>query len=163
MSSRKELARAGKLPILLLLTGIGCYMPRSADPTTIGQGERLRIVLTSDGRARLAEFSDQTGAEVIGDLLRVTSDSLTISTALSAGATAGMPSRNLRQTLSFGRAEIQQVTVPQIHVGRTAAAVGSALFIAGLLILDVFDFGGSTSEGEPGGSSEPPFGPIPGP
>lgn len=149
---------AKTLFIILLAVGMsGCYVPELADPTALAPGERLRLVLTPEGRARLDEITPIGGREVAGQLVRATGDSLTLTARLSAPSGVAAAPATLRQTLTFARMDIQQATVPRLHVGRTAAVVGGALVIAGLLIADVFDFRGNSPPGNPGPQPPTPF------
>lgn len=149
-----------RTPLLLLpLVVLGCYVPELADPTSLPPGESLRLVLTPEGSARLDEITPMGGREVAGQLVSATGDSLTLTARLTGPSRVGGPSSTLRQTLTFSRMDIQQATVPRLHVGRTAAVVGGALVIAGLLIADVFDFRGNSPPGDPGPPTPTPFRP----
>ena len=140
--------------ILVSLVLAGCYVPEPASPAAIAPGERLRVVLSAQGRERVSELSAQQADEVMGRLVRLTEDSLTITTRLRGPMYASSPS-GLRQALTIGLRDIQQVTVPQLHRGRTALVVGAVLAAAIVLALDILDFGGD--------GSSPPNGPPPPP
>lgn len=146
--------------VLLPLVMLGCYVPELADPTALAPGESLRLVLTPQGRARLDEITPIGDREVAGQLVRATGDSVTVTARLGTPSNIGGVPSTLRQTLTFARGDIQEATVPRLHVGRTAAVVGGALVVAGLLIADVFDFRGN-SPGDPGPPTPTPFRPQP--
>ena len=149
--------RSMKALALIAVASSGCYLPEPVDPTSLAAGENLRVLLTADGLDRLREITPNDTREVTGRLVDVTPDSLTLTARLSvplsasrAPASVAGASGDLRQTLSFARADIQQVAISKLHKGRTAAVVGSALVVVGILIAEIFDFGGSTTPGGPG-------------
>jgi hypothetical protein len=162
LSRKVRPLRSWKAVVLLLpLVMLGCFVPELADPTSLARGEDITLVLTPEGQARLGEITPVGGREVAGQLVDATADSLTLTARLSPPSSVpGAPS-TLRQTMTFARLDIQQVTVPQLHMGRTAAVVGGALVIAGLLIADVFDFRGNSPPGDPGPQPPTPFRPRP--
>lgn len=150
-----------KVSVLLPLIVMGCYVPEFADPMALPPGERVRLVLTPEGRGRLDEITPIGTGEVAGQLVRAEGDSLTLTARITLPSSiAGAPS-TLRQTLTFARMDIQHATVPRLHVGRTAAVVGGAVVLAGLLIADVFDFRGNSPSGDPGPQPPTPFRPWP--
>ena len=146
-----------KALVLITVASLGCYMPEPVNPASLDQGENLRVLLTPDGLDRLREITPHDTREVTGRLVDLTPDSLTLTARLTVprsasrapASVAGAPD-DLRQTLSFARADIQQVAISKLHKGRTAAVVGSALVVVGVLIAEIFDFGGSTTPGGPG-------------
>lgn len=145
--------------VLLPLVMLGCYVSEFADPTSLAPGEDLRLLLTPGGQARMNEITPNSGREVAGQLVRASGDSLTLTARLRVPSSPAGASSTLRQTLTFAHMDIQHVTVPQLHVGRTAAVVAGALVIAGLLIADAFDFRGNSPPGDPGPQPPLPFGP----
>lgn len=153
-------SRCEQLIRLSLLAGCcafgSCYVPSPADPATIPPGERLRVVLSSEGRERLNGVSTQQADELRGELVTLTRDSLTIATRMPGPSYANSFS-DLRQTLTFGRADIREVTVPRLHRGRTAIVAGAALAAAAFLVLELLDFG----DGAAGLPEGPPPGPSP--
>lgn len=156
--ANERVVQWGIVPLLLPLVMLGCFMPQPADPTSLPPGESLRLRLTPAGQARLADMMPGGGREVTGQLVLATGDSLTLTTPLSA-STSGGGASSLRQTLTFARVDIQEVTVPQLHIGRTAAVIGGAVVIAGILIADVLDFGGSSPPGDSGPAPPAPLRP----
>ena len=129
--------------LLLPLVLLGCYMPAPADPATIAPGEDLQIVLSDQGRERLSEISAQVQGELSGQLLRLTEDSLTITTRLRGPINTGPAFGSLRQTLTFARADIQQITVPRLDRGRTSMIVTGAVVVIGVLGASFFDIVGN--------------------
>lgn len=145
--------------ILLMLAATGCYVQEPVDPRTVAPGSPLLIALSPTGQERLGEFSSSTSREVAGRLLLVTPDSLTLDAALSASPAI---SSSLRQTFTFGYADMERVTSPELHLGRTAAVVAGALAVAGMLIAQILDIGDGTGIGSsPPSDGGAPFRPHP--
>ena len=142
-----------RAPILFPLVLLGCYVPAPADPATIAPGEDLQIVLSDQGRVHLSEISAMAQGELSGQLLRLTQDSLTITTRLGGPTTAGSAFGNLRQALTFSRANIQQITVPQLDRGRTSLIVAGAVVVIGVLGAGFFDIVSNTDN--PGDAPDP--------
>ena len=82
--------------------------------------------------------------ELSGQLLRLTQDSLTITTRLGGPTNAGSAFGNLRQALTFARADIERITVPRLDRGRTAVIVGGAVVVVVVLGVGFLDVGGNT-------------------
>ena len=144
--------RSRGIPIALLIALGACYVPAPADPLGVPPGETITIRLSPDGRARLNETSTRGGDEVTGQLVSVTADSLTIAARLGGPAYAGATTMStLRQTLRFARADIERVTVGELHRGRTIALVGAALALGVVVLIGLLNPSGS-----PPGSSVPP-------
>lgn len=155
MSRRAEamrIFRCRMIPITLLLALGACYVPAPADPVSIPPGEDITIRLSPEGRARLSETSTRGGDEVTGQLVSVTGDSLTIAARLGGPSYAGATALStLRQTLSFARADIERVTIGELHRGRTLALVGAALAVGAVLLISLLN-----PSGDPPGTSIPP-------
>ena len=130
--------------ILLPLVVLGCYVPAPADPATIAPGEDLQIVLSDQGLEHLSEISAQVQRELSGQLLRLTADSLTLTTRLGGATNAGSAFGNLRQALTFARADVERVTVPRLDRGRTAVIAAGAAAVVVVLGAGFFDLVGNT-------------------
>ena len=113
---------------------LGCYLPDPADLPTITPGEQIRLLLSEDGIEHLQEISAETLGEVNGRFQSLTEDSVTITTRLSGPAYAGPTLGNLRQTLTFARTDILEITVPQLDRVRTTVVVGVVAIAASFLI-----------------------------
>jgi len=144
--------------ILLAPALVACYVPAPADLTTIAPGQDLRIVVSPGGRDRPSGTSAGVAEELRGRLLGLTADSLTIATRLRVPTYGGSATQTLRQAFTFGRADIQQVTVPRLDRRRTALVVGSVLVAAVIVFADLFDIRG---DGGGGGPPDPPPDPSP--
>jgi len=130
---------------------LGCYLPDPADLPTIAPGEQIRLLLSEDGTEHLQEISAETLGEVNGRFQSLTADSVTITTRLSGPAYAGPTLGNLRQTLTFARTDILEVTVPKLDRVRTTVIVGVVAVAATFLIPSFFKLLGNSQ-----GQDEPP-------
>jgi hypothetical protein len=145
---------SGRRTILIPLLAIvgGCYVSVPTDPVSIPPGGDLTISLSPEGMARLNQTSTRGGDAVTGQLVSVTGDSLTIAARLGGPAYAGAAGLSgLRQTLSFARADIERVTVGELHRGRTAAVVAAIVAVGTFAILTIFN-----PSGDPPGTTTPP-------
>jgi hypothetical protein len=128
------------LPVAL----IGCYLPEPSTLESIRAGEEFRIVLSEEGQARLREMSPASGRELVGRIQNLTEDSLTISTRLRSPSFAGPAALgSLRQTFTFSRTDVSQVTVPRLDRGRTIGVAAAAVIIGVAVIGGLLDFVGS--------------------
>lgn len=135
----------------------GCYLPAPADPTTVAQGERLRVVLTEHGMEHVRSMAPQVEREVRGRLMRLTADSMTIATELATTGVLGPSLGGIRQPLTFARADITEVTVPRLGRGRTLLLVGAAVAGATYLATELLDLGGAGGGLPPPGNPGSPF------
>ena len=136
---------------LILTVLLGCYLPNPADLPTITPGEQIRLLLSEDGIEHLQEISAETLGEVNGRFQSLTEDSVTITTRLSGPAYAGPTLGNLRQTLTFARTDILEITVPQLDRVRTTVVVGVVAIAASFLIPSFFKLLGNSQ-----GPDDPP-------
>jgi len=143
--------------ILAALALTGCYLSAPADPSTVPQGERLRVVLTEQGMERLRSMAPQVEREVSGRLMRLTADSMTIATEIGTSTALGPALGGIRQPLTFARAEITEVTVPRLGRGRTFLLVGVAVAGAAYLATELLDLGGAGGGLPPPGNPGSPF------
>ena len=127
---------------LILIGSVGCYLPRPATLESIAPGDEFRVILSDEGRAQLSEVTADTGGEVRGQLLSLTEDSLTMSSRLRGPARAPTVG-TLRQAFTFSRADIQQVTVPELDGLRTGAVAVGVAVVAVTVIAALLDFVGS--------------------
>jgi len=133
------------LPLILLPTILlGCYLPDPADLPTMTPGEQIRLVLSEDGIQHLREISAGTLGEVSGQFQNLTEDSVTITTRLSGPAYAGPTLGNLRQALTFARADVLEITVPKLDRVRTTVVVGVLAVATSFLIPGFFKLLGNS-------------------
>ncbi|HIC15838.1 MAG TPA: hypothetical protein EYO83_11950 [Gemmatimonadetes bacterium] len=138
--------------LTLILTVLpGCYLPDPADLPTITPGEQIRLLLSEDGIEHLQEISAETLGEVNGRFQSLTEDSVTITTRLSRPAYAGPTLGNLRQILTFARADILEVSVPKLDRVRTTIVVGGIVVAAAFLVPGFFKLIGNSQ-----GPDDPP-------
>lgn len=143
------------LPVALM----GCYVPEPATLESIRTGEEFRIVLSDEGQARLRDISPTTGRELVGQLQNLTADSLTISTRLRGPSYAGPAALSgLRQTFTFSRIDVSQVTVPRLDRARTTGVVVAAIVVGVAVLAKVLDFVGSNDGPDPSPDPTAPFG-----
>jgi len=135
------------LPPILL----GCYLPDPADLPMVAPGDEVRIVLSGKGIEHLREISAETLGELEGRLQSLTEDSVTITTRLSRPAYAGPTLGNLRQILTFARADILEVSVPKLDRVRTTIVVGGIVVAAAFLVPGFFKLIGNSQ-----GPDDPP-------
>ena len=133
-----------KALILVPCTLAGCYLPNPAELPTIATGEEVRLTLSEDGVNHLREISAETLGEINGRLQGLTEDSVTITTRLRGPSYAGPTLGDLRQTLTFGRIDVLEVTVPKLDRVRTTAVVGVIAVAARFLIPGFFKLLGNS-------------------
>ena len=147
-----RISRSWQALILLPLVLPGCYVPAPADPASLAPGDDLRIVLSDEGTQHLADISTEVQAEVVGQLRLLTQDSLSIATRLAGPVSAGSAFGSLRQILTFARADIVQVTVPELNGTRTGFVV-AGIAVASVVLLA--GFGIISATGIPGEGPDP--------
>ena len=133
-----------KALILVPYTLAGCYLPNPAELPTIATGEEVRLTLSEDGVSHLREISAETLGEINGRLQGLTEDSVTITTRLRGPSYAGPTLGDLRQTLTFARRDVLEVTVPKLDRVRTSAVVGVIAVAARFLIPGFFKLLGNS-------------------
>lgn len=143
------------LALLPLAVGLqGCYSAVRTDPEMVSPGGELWLSLSEEGRDHLAAVSTRVADQVTGELQALTPDSITISTRLIQPSVASTDALRLRQSLTFARDDVREVTVPQLNRGRTAGIVVGAVVVVAYVLKDVLHFG-SADTGDPTGGPDP--------
>lgn len=134
--------------VLLLPLVSGCYVSRPATLATLAPGEDFRIVLSDAGVEHVTRTSVETSREMSGQLLSLTPDSVTFTTRLRGPAYAGQALGNMRQAFTIATADIDQVTVPELHRARTGLVVAAAVAVGVTVIAAILEFTGIAGESD---------------
>ena len=119
------------LILVLLLTISGCARWVPAQLGTVPPGTDVRLRLSEDGAAQLAEMTGAGAAEVTGELLQWEPEVL-MSTALAP--TAGRLDPGLRRRLVLDPDNVVGIDVREVDRTRTGLLVGGVVAAAGSAI-----------------------------
>lgn len=119
------------LILILLLTISGCARWVPAQLGTVPPGTDVRLRLSEDGAAQLAEMTGAGAAEVTGELIQWEPEVL-VSTALAP--TAGRLDPGLRRRLVLDPDNVVGIDVREVDRTRTGLLVGGVVAAAGSAI-----------------------------
>ena len=146
------------LPLAPLLAGCSSYRP--IELTSVAPGEEIRVVVRDErpadryrrpGADALFKASAVPTFEIEGDLVRLTSDSLTLSIWIGRDY-LGTPFETVREEVALPRSEVVRVERRTFSRGRTAllvAGVTAAIVVLIDRIGTVEVSGGSGDDGPP--------------
>lgn len=143
--------------LLGLLGAQGCFTYVATEPGALVTGEERRVILHPEASRRLSGEWGREMPYLEGRIVELTLDSVAVSIPAAGWEHRGTPFEHARQVVVVPRPEVLEFQERQLSRSRTALLVGGVGVGLALVVTQLFDVTGGSSEN---GSGNGPPAPI---